>query len=182
MTDRADSLIVLARGLDQAERLLSSVTDDDLPRRTPCEGWEVADLADHLVSGTAAFVRTVRGEEVDWTAPTPHIESDLAAAFRLQADRLLAAWGAVPDDAGQPPPDWQTAEIAVHSYDLATALGLPTAELDVEVAERGLAFMRANLRAEMRSTAFAPEQPSRDGADAYQRIAAFAGRIGGGPP
>jgi uncharacterized protein (TIGR03083 family) len=178
MTDRADSLAVLARGLDQAERLLSWVTDDDLSRRTPCGDWDVADLADHLVSGTATFVRTVRGEDVDWAAPTPHVESDLAATFRVQADRLLAAWDAVPDDAGQPPPDWQTAEIAVHSYDLATALGRPTDELDVEVAERGLAFMRANLRPEMRSTAFAPEQPAGDGADAYQRIAAFAGRTG----
>jgi hypothetical protein len=35
------------------------------------------------------------------------------------------------------------------------------------VAERGLAFMRANLQPEMRSTAFEPEQPAPEGADAY---------------
>lgn len=178
MSNRADSLALLARGLDQAERLLGSVTTDDLPRCTPCEEWDVAELADHIVGGTAAFVRTVQGEEVDWTSPTPHIEGNHAAEFRVHADGLLAAWHAVPDDAGQPEPDWQTAEIAVHSYDLATALGKPTDDLDVEVAERGLAFMRANLKPKMRSMAFKPEQPAPDGANAYQRIAAFAGRTG----
>ena len=178
MTNRADSLAVLSRGLDQAERLLASVTDDDLGRRTPCEDWNVADLADHMVAGIGSFARTVQGQDVDWTAPTPHVEGDYAAEFRAEADRLLAAWEAVPENTGQPAPDWQTAEIAVHSYDLATALGQPTGDLDPEVAELGLAFMRANLRPELRSTAFGPEQPAPEGADAYRRIAAFAGRIG----
>ena len=106
----------------------------------------------------------------------PHVEDDYAAAFRVHADALLAAWRTVPDDAEQPGPDWQTAEIAVHSYDLATALEKPTDDLDAEVAETGLAFMRANLKPEMRSTAFEPEQPAPEVANAYQRIAAFAGR------
>jgi hypothetical protein len=73
-------------------------------------------------------------------------------------------------------PDWQSAEIAVHTYDLAVALGRPTSELAPEVAERGLALMRANLTPENRGSAFEPEQPAPDGADVYQRIAAFAGR------
>jgi uncharacterized protein (TIGR03086 family) len=176
MTTSADSLAVLARALDQAERLLGSVTADDLPRRTPCEEWDVATLADHMVGGTASFARLVQGGEVDWTAPTPHVEGDYAEEFRVHADELVAAWHAAPDDAGVPGPEWQTAEIAVHSYDLATALGMPTGDLDAEVAELGLAFMRANLQPEMRSTAFRPEQPAPAGADAYQRVASFAGR------
>jgi len=176
MTDRTDELAVLSRGLDQVERLLGLVTQEDRSRRTPCQDWDVADLADHLVSGTAAFARTVRGERVDWSAPTPQVEGDFASAFHRSADDLRAAWDDAPDDAGQSGPDWQSAEIAVHSYDLATALGQPTADLDAEVAERGLSFMRANLKPEMRSTAFEPERPAPSGADAYQRIAAFAGR------
>ena len=73
-------------------------------------------------------------------------------------------------------PDWQTAEFAVHAWDLAHALGRSTGELDPEVAEQGLAFMKANLRDEMRGEAFGPEQPAPTGGDAYDAIAAFAGR------
>ncbi len=43
-------------------------------------------------------------------------------------------------------------------------------------AERGLALLRANPSDHRRGRAFGPEQPVPDGADAYQRIAAFAGR------
>jgi hypothetical protein len=64
----------------------------------------------------------------------------------------------------------------VHSWDLATAMGRSTGDLDAEVAERGLAFMRANLTEDNRGPAFGPEQAAPEGADAYQRIAAFAGR------
>jgi hypothetical protein len=85
----------------------------------------------------------------------------------------------VADDAAPGGPvsvDWQCAELAVHTWDLATAIGRPTADLDAEVAERGLAFMRASLTDDNRSPAFGPEEPAPESADPYQRIAAFAGR------
>ncbi len=64
----------------------------------------------------------------------------------------------------------------MHSWDLAHALGRSTGELDPAVAEQGLGFMKANLRAEIRGEAFGPEQPAPAGGDAYDVIAAFAGR------
>ena len=115
----------------------------------------------------------VRGEDVDWTAPTPHHDDPLTA-YRQHADELRAALADSPD--APPGPDWQCAEIAVHTWDLATALGRPTADLDTDVARRGLAFMQASLNDDDRSPAFDPEQPAPDDADAYTRIAAFAGR------
>jgi hypothetical protein len=51
-----------------------------------------------------------------------------------------------------------------------------TAGLDPAVAERGLAFMRGSLTEANRAPAFGPEQVAPEGADACQRIAAFAGR------
>jgi uncharacterized protein (TIGR03086 family) len=175
VTNRDDELIVLARGLDQAASLLASVGDDDLTTPTPCHDWSTGELVDHLVAAPAKFAQMTRGEEVDWSAPTPHVGSERADAFRAGAEDLVGAWRGVGGDAPMSP-DWQSAEIAVHTYDLATALGRPTADLDAELAERGLAFMRANLTSENRGSAFRPEQPSPDGADAYQRVAAFAGR------
>ena len=73
------------------------------------------------------------------------------------------------------PEGMAAAELAVHTYDLATALGRATADLDPEVAEEGRAFMTSSMTDEMRGDAFGPEQPAPADADAYQRIAAFAG-------
>jgi uncharacterized protein (TIGR03086 family) len=176
MTNRDDELAVLVRGLDQATTLLGSVNDSDLAGPTPCRDWTVAELVDHLVAAPAKFAAMVRGDEVDWSAPTPHVDGERAETFRASADELISAWHAVGEGEAPMGPDWQSAEVAVHTYDLATALGRSTSDLDAEVAERGFAFMRANLTPENREPAFLPEQPAPDDADAYQRIAAFAGR------
>jgi uncharacterized protein (TIGR03086 family) len=176
MTNRDVEVAVLSRGLDQTAALLDEVREADLPTPTPCEDWTVSDLVDHLVRGAGGFARVVRGEDVDWTAPTPHVESGWAEEFRAGANDLRAAWSAVGDADGTTSADWQSAELAVHTWDLATALGRPTDGLDPEVAERGLAFMQANLKPEVRTFAFKAEQPAPEGADAYAQIAAFAGR------
>jgi uncharacterized protein (TIGR03086 family) len=170
-----DDPAVLRRGLDQLAGLLDDVPGGALGDPTPCPQWSVQDLVDHIVAAPSRFARMARGEAVDWSA-TPSAGHEPAALFRALAEDLL---GVVADDAasgGPMPVDWQCAEIAVHTWDLATALGRPTGDLDAEVAERGLAFMRASLTEDNRGPAFGPEQPAPEGADAYQRIAAFAGR------
>ena len=99
-----------------------------------------------------------------------------ANTYDIYGQSLVEAWHGVADGDAPMDPDWQSAEIAVHTYDLASAIGYPTGDLDPEVAERGLVFMQANLTADNRAPAFEQEQPAPDGADAYQRLAAFAGR------
>jgi uncharacterized protein (TIGR03086 family) len=169
-------LDVLARGLDQASKLLAEVSDDQLAGPTPCEAWSVADLVDHLVAAPWKFARAVRGEHLDRSAPTPHVGPERAEVFHAGAEDLLAAWRAL-GGADEPTMiDWQSAEIAVHTWDLATSLGRSTHDLDTTVAERGLAFMRTNLTPENRTPAFGPERPPPHDADPYQQIAAFAGR------
>ncbi len=169
-------LVALARALDQVGDLLVHVRSDQLDRQTPCSDWTLGQLADHVVAGPAKFAEMLRGEQPDWAAGPPHLEGGWASAFRSSADDLMHLWhrGAAPDGSD---PDWQTAEFAVHAWDLARALGRSTKELDPVVAERGLAFMRANLRAEIRGEAFGPEQPAPADGDAYDAIAAFAGRV-----
>lgn len=174
MTDSDTS--PLDRGLDQLAALLDAVGDDDLARPTPCHDWTVAELVDHVVAAPRTFARQVRGEEVDWAAPTPHVGEDRAEAFRAAADELRTAWAAADGGPGGPGLDLQCAEVAVHGYDLAASIGQPTDTLDTELAERALTFLRANLTADNRGPAFGPEQPAPEGADAYQRLAAFAGR------
>lgn len=176
MTDRDIELDALATALTQAAGLLDDVSDDDLGALTPCHDWTVAELVDHLVNAPHNFAQMVRGEQVDWSAPTPHVGGDRAEVFRAGAAALLSAWEAVGDGDAPMGPDWQSAEIAVHTYDLATALGRRTSELEAGPAERGLAFMRANLTPDNRGSAFSPEQRAPEDADPYELIAAYAGR------
>jgi len=168
-------LTVLSRSLDQMGDLLLHVRAESLDGPTPCTDWSLGQLVDHLVAGPTSFAVMLRGEQPDWSAPPPHLEDGWAAAFRSAADDLIHLWHQGSATEGSSP-DGQTAEFAVHAWDLAHALDRSTGELDPEVAERGLAFMKANLRDDMRGHVFGPEQPPPAGGDAYDAIAAFAGR------
>jgi uncharacterized protein (TIGR03086 family) len=167
---------VLRRALEQTAVVLAGAEESAPTDPTPCGDWTMRDLVDHVVAAPTRFARMVRGEAIDWSAPTPPAGEDPVAAFRAHADDLLGAWGEQEEAPPGPGLDWQCAELAVHTWDLAAATGRPTGDLDPEVAERGLAFMRANLTADIRGPAFGPEQAAPDDADAYERIAAFAGR------
>ena len=164
---------MLRRGLDQLAALVADVGPDAWEDPTPCAEWTVRDLVDHVVAAPTRFARMLRDEPIDWSAPTPPAGGDPAGAFRAHADDLLGAWR---KHSGSAEVDWQCAELAVHTWDLATALHAPTGSLDPAVAERGLAFMQAGLTPDNRGPAFGPEQPAPEDADAYGRIAAFAGR------
>lgn len=181
MAEDNAGLSVLIRGLDQLAQLLSEVSPEQLGRSTPCREWTLAELVDHVVDGPSKAAEMMRGQKVNWSAPTPHVDAEWAEVFRSRAEGLLAAWREAAGRGVPMGPDWQCAELAVHSYDLATTLGRSTADLDREVAERGLAFMQANLTADNRGAAFGPEQAAPEDADVYQRIAAFAGRTGSAP-
>jgi len=176
MAENGAALTVLTRGLDQLAELLAQVTTDQLDRPTPCQEWRLADLIDHIVDGPTRAATMTRGQQVDWSAPEPHVGAERVEAFRAGVADLLAAWAELGDADAPVSPDWQCAEVAVHTYDLATAIERTTGDLDQEVAECGLAFMQASLTPDNRGGAFGPEQSAPEGADAYQRIAAFAGR------
>jgi uncharacterized protein (TIGR03086 family) len=159
------------RGLDQLGALLSSVTPEDAKRPTPCSEWTVADLSDHIVNSVAGMATMARGGQPDWAASTHH--DDPASALDEQGRALVEALEA---GDGAFPEGMAAAELAVHTYDLTAALGGATADLDPEVAEVGHAFMASSMTDDKRGDAFGPEQPAPADADAYQRIAAFAGR------
>ncbi len=171
----SDDVRVLSRALDQAGDVLDRIHPDHLALGTPCGDWDVAALADHLVEAPTKFLMMMRGEQPDWSAPPPHVSEVWGPTFRVAGDNLIHAWHEGVG-AGGMGADWQSAELAVHTWDLATAIGVPLDQLDPEVAARGLAFMEANLTAVNRAPAFEPEQAVAEGAGPYERIAAYAGR------
>src|SRR6478736_4381181 len=161
---------IVSRGLDQLGGLLGDLTAENAQRPTPCPDWNVADLSDHVVNSVACMATMANGGQPDWSAATHH--DDPASALEREGRALVEALGA---GGGDFPEGMAAAELAVHTYDLATALGRSTVELDPEIAETGLAFMTASMTDDMRGDAFGPEQPAPVDADPYERIAAFAG-------
>jgi uncharacterized protein (TIGR03086 family) len=165
----ADSIV--SRGLEQLVALLGTVAMEDVGRATPCSEWTIADLSDHIVNSVAGMGTMARGGEPDWAASAHH--DDPASALEREGRSLVEA---LDDGGGAFPEGMAAAELAVHAYDLAVALDRATGDLDPEVAEVGHAFMVASMSDDMRGDAFGPEQPAPQGADPYERLAAFAGR------
>ena len=174
MDNQPRPVTVLGRALDQARAALTTLDPADLEKPTPCEGWTVHQLAGHLVASPGHFLQMGRGEEVDWSAVPELADGEWAETFRADAEELLQHWAGRPEDqAGMA--DMQTAEVAVHTWDLLHATGR-TIPLDPEVAERGLAFMQQQLTDELRGEAFGSAVPVSEDASPYDRLAAFAGR------
>jgi uncharacterized protein (TIGR03086 family) len=173
-TAAKQSIDVLARALDQAADVLSSVPRARLSDATPCGDWDVADLIAHLVAAPRNFVLMAGGGQPDWSAKPP-LPDDWAAEFRPAAAELLSKWHEAGDSASPQAVDWQTAEIAIHTWDLARATGQSTA-LDPEVARRGLDFMSGALTPDNRGDVFGPPVAVPEDAPVYDRLVAFAGR------
>ena len=172
-TQLSDAVRVLRQALDQAGDVLDHVHGDVLDTPTPCAEWTVATLADHLVAAPSNFEMMMHGEQPP--ASPPRVTEAWGVRFRNNADDLIHTWHGV---TGEPPvpAEWQIAEIAVHTWDLARGLGRPVDDLAPEVADVGLVFMRAHLRDDQRDPVFGPEQPVPAGAGPYDELAAFAGR------
>jgi uncharacterized protein (TIGR03086 family) len=174
-TDTYNAPRILVHALDQAGDVLDHVHADRLEHPTPCSEWNVGQLADHLVATPANFLTMMRGGQPDWSAPPPHITESWGPTYRVHADDLLHAWHVLADDPPVPL-EFQVAELAIHTWDLARAIDYPVDRLDPDVAQTGLGFLRENLKPETRGPAFGEERQAPPGAGPYDELAAFAGR------
>jgi uncharacterized protein (TIGR03086 family) len=173
-TNAEQSMDVLTRALDQTKGVLAEIPADRLADATPCTEWDVASLVAHLVADPRNFVTMSGGGEPDWSVMPP-LPADWTGEFRSAADELVRMWREAGESASPEAMDWQTAEFAVHTWDLVRAIGLRR-DLDPEVAQRGLDFMSGALTPDNRGDAFGPVVPIGPNAPVYDRLAAFAGR------
>ena len=177
----------LLRAADQIAGLVTPDLPLDAP--TPCDGWTVGDLLAHVLT---VHHRALRVGPDDRPTDVPHqlprdsaarYVDDLAAARaglrRTWADdevldRVISVpWGTVPGrEVG-----WGYAqELAVHAWDLATALHT-TDVLDPEVAASVLDVVRVLLPAEGREhVPFGAVVEVPDGAGPYDRLVGWLGR------
>lgn len=167
-------VLALQRALTQAADLLDTVAPEDLGRPTPCPEWDVRRLANHLIAQPRVFVTMLQGSPPGWDGREDYA-ADLGEELRTRGNALVNLWREV-GEAPMVDPDWQAAEIAVHTWDLAVALGRPTDGLDEAVAQRAVVTMDAILGPSRKGSAFADARRAPEGANAYEHLAAYAGR------
>jgi uncharacterized protein (TIGR03086 family) len=170
-------VLALQRALTQAAALLDTVAEDDLGRSTPCPEWTVRQLANHLIAQPRVFVTMLQGAPPGWNGREDYT-TRLGEELLTRGNALINLWREVAASGEETmlDPDWQAAEIAVHTWDLAVALGRPTDTLDEQLAQRSLVTMDRVLGPVRKGRAFASALAAPEGSGAYEHLAAYAGR------
>lgn len=178
--DAQMGIVALIRSLEQAATLLDRVGAADLDRPTPCTDWTVRQLANHLIAVPRIFVTQLQGAPPGWNGREDYA-MQLGEELRTRGNTLINLWREVSaaDALMVGDPDWQSAEIAIHTWDLAAALGVdtgPGGPLDQSVAERALVAFAQTLGPQRKGRAFSDALRAPQGANAYEHLAAYAGR------
>lgn len=183
--DGNDQLAVI---IPMLQEVVDGIRDDQLGNPTPCAGFTVAGVLDHMTGLASAFAPMFRGV-------TPAASNGAAASPGVQAahkalDDLLDAVqspGALDrtiQTPNGPMPGAVFAQLVavdglVHGWDLATATQQPW--LPPEPLVRQIdAFAREAINPGMRGDAFAAERAAPAGASTMLRLVAFTGRAPNG--
>ena len=182
-----EMLDVLSQTFDHTTKIVAGVGTDQLDAPTPCSEWPLRTLLAHMTGVVVNMGLGASGSEL-----LPSIEGfeiqpdDLAAQFRTESDRTLAAWAKRSDgdevNVGAGPMPASVAlginllDTATHSWDVARCTG-QDANLPDAVAVAALACAHQIVSDEIRGFAgFAPATPTGPDASPTDQLVAFLGR------
>jgi uncharacterized protein (TIGR03086 family) len=181
----------LAAAAEVTGQVIDAIGDGQWGLPTPCDGWSVRDLAEHVVVGNDIFTAALHGQPTA-SGPPAERSGDLASQYRRSIQELLQAFrqpgtlervvsvpfGTVP---GAVALHLRITELLVHGWDLARATGQAVA-FPEDAAEQELAFSRQALKdVPPGRRPFAPPEPVAGDAPAIDRLAACLGRQVTGP-
>jgi uncharacterized protein (TIGR03086 family) len=171
---------------DEMRRAIARSLPDKMDLPTPCEGWTVRNVINHVVTGnlrTLAWTHNGSGPPNE----DDHLRDDPLAAFDASFDQVRSRleYLSVRDVSVQTPfavlsadelIEMRCSELIVHAWDVARATGQPT-DFAPELCERSHAMARVKLEGRDRTESpFGPEQPPLAGASTADRLAAYFGR------
>jgi len=166
--------------------LIAGIPEGAWDSDTPCEGWSVRDLVNHVVAGNVKYQGIAGGADFESGAPEVSIGADPAATYRTSLQDMLAGWrvpGALDREIGLPRgrgraeiAAWiHLAETLGHGWDLATATGQP-AGFDDEVVGVCLAECRGRIPPERPPMVPFRDAVSVEGGPLIDQLAAYLGR------
>jgi uncharacterized protein (TIGR03086 family) len=183
---------VFAAALDRAAAVMAAVGPESLADPTPCEEYTVEQLAGHLISVVQRLAAAARGVDLS-TGPADVsglAPAELVSAFETARTDQEASWaddevldrvldlpfGSMP---GQVILTAYVSEITVHTWDLATALGVEV-PWDPAMIAGSLAVIRQALPADPRGAEagipFGPVVPTGPDASPLDQLVAWLGR------
>ncbi|HLI74395.1 MAG TPA: TIGR03086 family metal-binding protein [Acidimicrobiales bacterium] len=177
------------RALDTTGRTLAAIHPGQWDEPTPCEGWNVRALANHVVSGNLWAAELASGKTIDEVGdrfdgdvlgPDPAVAyqaSAAAAAAAFEAPGALDApcavsYGPVP---GSVYLGHRFVDVLIHGWDLAVATGQdPTLDPDLVAACAAVVEPQAEMLAA--SGMFGDGARAPDDADPMTRLLMTLGR------
>ena len=186
-----DSRPLLTRVVSTTSSLIDGLTDAQLAAASPCAGWSVRDVVNHITGGATMFAisaeqGSVSDEMIGQLLSGDNLGSDPKGAWKAAAARAMAAFSdasvlekTVKLPFGEMPGGVALTiavfDVATHACDIAKATGATIA--DTELLETALGVGKEMIGPEMRSPGlFDAEVPVADSAPIATRLLAFAGR------
>ena len=180
-----------AQALGQTGRIVAGINPGQWQAGTPCAGWDVHALLNHLVAGNLWAAELAAGatiEDVGDRLDGDMLGADPAASYATSAAAAAAAfrgpgaldapcavsYGPVP---GSVYAGHRFLDVLVHGWDLAVATGQDP-ELDPAHLRACRAVIEPQVAAFRAAGVFGDEQPVPPGATEQQRFLAMLGRLG----
>jgi uncharacterized protein (TIGR03086 family) len=188
-----DRRSILIEAYENVAVIVSGIGPDQLGSATPCSGYDVAAMIDHVVEAGRRAAALGRGQAPPSGDASPHVAlAEAPGRLRSAAQEATAAWA---DDTrlvtvttmpwgeqytGAALIDMYLLELAVHAWDLAQATG-QLDRLAPTLAAPALSAAHAFIRQAFRNMVgpgapFGAEVPPPSGATDWERLVAFTGR------
>jgi uncharacterized protein (TIGR03086 family) len=187
-----DSIAMMNKVLGETSRIVDGIEPEQLDNPTPCEGWTVRDVLNHVTGGAdmfavAAAEGKVPDEQLGQFMGGDNLGTDYKGSFEAASARAMTAFSP-PDIAdkmitlpfGEMPAgvavNFAIFDVTTHTWDLAKGTGQST-DLDPEVLAAALDAAQLMLNDDFRALGlFAEAVPVPEDAPLQDRLAGLTGR------
>ena len=179
------------QALEATRSCVAGIAADQWELPTPCDGWTVHELLNHIVAGNLWAAELGRGRsiaDVGSTLDGDMLGADPVGAYDRSAESAAAtfeapgaldspcavSYGPVP---GSVYAGHRFIDVLVHGWDLATATGQAT-DLDPKLVDACWEVLRPQLSMLQASGAFGVARPGLDDDNSQDSLLAALGRSG----
>ena len=184
-----DPVSALKMTLDGAAAKVNAIKVSDLNKPTPCQGWTLKELLNHMIGVNAMFTMSLNGQAMPAGGESPDfVGSDPSGAYKKSIEAVHAAWskpgaldGTIKLPFGEMPRAMaigiNIGDQTLHTWDIAKTLG-QDATLPAEQATAVLGGLKSVLSDDLRGPGkpFAPAVQVSADASVTEQLVAFSGR------